>query len=91
MNVDLNKQALDLIRHYKSLLTYSDINIEDNHVKLYRTARKLSIDFCKNKIEFLNKTIGHLSDAGAENTIAYFGTMQKNYLQILQILQENNE
>ena len=86
MNTDLNKQALDLIRHYKSLLTYSDVNIEDNNVKLYRTARKLAIDFCKGKIDFLNKTIGHLSDAGTENTIAYFSTIQKNYSQILQIL-----
>lgn len=84
-----------MVRHYKSLLTYSDVNVEDNFVKINRTAKKLSVDYVKRQIEFLNSLICKIGEGNKFEdltlTIALLSTSKTEFKKILQILETENE
>mgnify|MGYP006331933869 CR=1 FL=1 len=95
MNADLNTKASEMVRHYKSLLTYSDVNVEDNFVKINRTAKKLAVDYVKRQIEFLNTLICKIGEGNKFEdltlTIALLSTSKTEFKKILQILETENE
>ena len=64
---EINETADKLIRHYKSLLTYSEINIEDNNVKLGRAARKLAIDECTKTMNYIQQLLSKFSNVNGGN------------------------
>jgi hypothetical protein len=95
LDKDLNIKANELLRHYKSLLTYSEVNVEDNFLKINRTAKKLATDYVKRQIELLNALICKIGEGNKLDdltlTISVLSTSKTEFKKILQILETENE